>query len=433
MLKTHIISLGCPKNTVDTERLLASLNLEIESVEQVIDSDIVFINTCSFIHTAVEESVETILDVIQSVSSLAHKPYIIVAGCLVSRYGEEVLGRDIPEVALWLSNKSMSTWGLSIQSLLNIQSSKPKQYRVVSTQSYSWLKIAEGCSHSCSFCTIPRIRGSYHSFLKEAIISEANELLEKGIKELVVVAQDITRWGSDRVDSQETLGDLLKTIGALPRLHWLRLLYLYPAGVTTELLETLTTIPTFVPYFDIPMQHVHPDIVLRMGRPFAHDPWKIIKRVRSFFPHAALRTSIIVGFPGETEEHFSFLLSFVKEAQFAHLGVFTYQQEEGTLSSTYPHQICQEIKEERKARLLEVQMEQSRTYLESFVGSTMDVLIDSKSDEWDGLYRGRTWFQAPEFDGITYVSGDFTMQNPIGSVEQATITESLLYDVVAVV
>ncbi|MDE7469004.1 MAG: 30S ribosomal protein S12 methylthiotransferase RimO [Desulfovibrionaceae bacterium] len=433
MLKTHIISLGCPKNTVDTERLLASLNFEIQSVSSPIESDIVFINTCSFVNTAVEESIETILEVIESVSSLEHKPYIIVAGCLVGRYGEEDLRKDLPEVDLWLSNKSISTWGLSILSLLNVKSSKAKQSRIVSTQSYSWLKIAEGCSHSCSFCTIPSIRGPYRSFVKDELLNEANELVGKGIKELIVVAQDITKWGGDFTKSRETLSTLLQDIGAISGLHWLRLLYLYPAGVTTELLETLTTIPTFVPYFDIPMQHVHPEIVEKMGRPFAHNPWKIIERVRSFFPHAALRTSIIVGFPGETEEHFSFLLSFVKEAQFAHLGVFTYQPENGTPSATYPNQIPEEVKEERKARLLEVQMEQSKSYLTSFVGSKMDILIDSKSDEWDGLYHGRAWFQAPEFDGITYISGDFSSKSPIGSMEQATITESLLYDIVAVV
>lgn len=433
MLKTHIISLGCPKNTVDTEHLLASLNFEIQSVSDAIDSDIVFINTCGFVNTAVEESIETILEVVSSVSSLEDKPYIIVAGCLVGRYGEDVLRKDIPEVDLWLSNKSISTWSFSISSLLNVKSTKAQQSRIVSTQSYSWLKIAEGCSHSCSFCTIPSIRGGYRSFFKEELLLEARELVGKGIKELVIVAQDVTKWGSDFRQSRETLSTLLKEIGSIPQLHWLRLLYLYPAGVTTELLETLTEIPTFVPYFDIPMQHVHPEIVEKMGRPFVHNPWRIIERVRSFFPHAALRTSIIVGFPGETEEHFSFLLSFVKEARFAHLGVFTYQAEEGTPSALYPNQIPEEVKEERKARLLEVQQEQSKVYLESFIGSTMDILIDSKSDEWEGLYHGRAWFQAPEFDGITYISGDFSTRNPIGSMEQAMITESLLYDIVAVV
>lgn len=432
MFKTHIISLGCPKNTVDTEHILASCGLTITVVSKAEDADIVFINTCSFVTTAVEESIETILEVISSISDMNKKPFVIVAGCLVGRYGKESLSKDIPEVDLWLSNKNMTSWNFDILSLLKESSQGYKEQRFLSTRSYSWLKIAEGCSHSCSFCTIPSIRGKYISSSQESLVSEAIELVEKGIKEIVVVAQDITTWGKD-LSPESSLSTLLEAIGAIPNLHWLRLLYLYPAGVTVELLEKLVTIPTFIPYFDIPMQHAHPEILSKMGRPFAHDPWKIIERVRNYFPKMALRTSIIVGFPGETEEHFSFLLSFIKEVGFSHVGVFTYQQEEGTRASGYPNQIPPEIKEERKMRLLEVQAEQSKHYLSSFIGSTIDVLIDSSSKEWKGLYHGRTWFQAPEFDGITYISGDFTTQSPIGTIEQATITESLVYDVVAVV
>ncbi|MGL4722060.1 MAG: 30S ribosomal protein S12 methylthiotransferase RimO [Desulfovibrionaceae bacterium] len=436
MINAYIISLGCPKNTVDTEQLLASFGNGLSTVSSVTEADVVIINTCSFIAPAIDESIESIVEVvrdIEDISTASKRPLLVVIGCLVGRFGEKDLAKGLPEVDLWLSNKAISEWPMRIKSLLNFKEDSLQNRRLVSTRSYAWLKISDGCSHSCSFCTIPSIRGSYRSTSSNLLLEEAKELLSKGVKELIVVAQDSTRWGSDFGMNQD-LSSLLRELDTLKDLQWLRLMYLYPAGVTEKLLKTLQTLRSFVPYFDIPLQHAHRDILELMGRPFAHNPWIIMDRVRSFFPKAALRTSFIVGFPGEEDKHFEELLSFVKQGFFAHIGVFTYHPEQGTVAATLPNQVPEKIKKERRSVLMETQSKISREYLKQYLETDMDILVDKIHEEWDDLYVGRTWFQAPDFDGVTYISGDtFTAKNQaIGAIHRGHIIESELYDLVAV-
>lgn len=426
MVGLYVISLGCSKNTVDTERIVAKFPVECVLVQTLEEADTVFINTCGFIQSAVEESVETILDII----SKTRAANIIVAGCLVGRYSVETLSAEMPEVTLWLSNADMDSWPQKIANLYNTLPQHSCARRKGHAKSYAWLKIAEGCSHTCSFCTIPSIRGPYISHDIATIEAEAIELIGKGVQELVVIAQDTTSWGKDLLPQQK-LATLLTVLGSLP-IPWIRLLYLYPAGITEQLLETMATIPACLPYFDVPLQHAHPDILASMGRPFAHDPWKIIKRIRAFFPDAALRTSIIVGFPGETEEHYRALLDFIEEACFAHVGVFTYSQEEGTAAAVMENQVPEVVKEERRATLMEVQKNNARQYLASFKDKTLSILVDAESKEWDGLYQGRAWFQAPEIDGITYISGDFE-GSIIGNFHDAVVVETKEYDLVTMV
>ena len=248
------------------------------------------------------------------------------------------------------------------------------------------------------------------------------------MRELVLVAQDLTSWGSD-FDTPQSLPHLLDELLPLDRLTWLRLLYLYPSGVTPELLRYMREAgPQLLPYFDIPLQHAHPEVLTRMGRPFANDPRRVVDRVREALPEAALRTTFIVGYPGETEEHFQTLCRFVEETRFRHLGVFAYQAEEGTPAAAMPDQVPMEVREERRATLMEIQAEISERQLQEAVGQTMPVLVDAPHDEWPGLHVGRVWFQAPEVDGITYVSG---LGVAPGALVQGDIVESSTYDLTA--
>lgn len=435
MANIYSVSLGCPKNRVDTERLLAAIP-GMTIVETIGDADCVVINTCGFIEPAVRESVATIAESIEEIAALRVKPLLAVAGCLVGRYGVSELSPELPEVDLWLDNKSIASWPESLAAALAARgiavSGNRAESRVLSTgPSYAWLKISDGCDHTCAFCTIPAIRGPFHSTPKDALVREAGELLGNGVRELVLVAQDTTAWGRDL--SRDPAGErgliaLLEGLLPLRGLDWLRILYMYPAGLSTGLLSFLRDAGRpFVPYFDVPVQHAHPEVLARMGRPFARDPEKALDRIREFFPEAALRTSIIVGFPGETEAHFKALHDFVARTRFMHLGVFAYQAEEGTAAAAMPDQIPEAVKEERRAALMELQAGISESLLEDFVGEAMDVLVDAPHPEWPGLFTGRAWFQAPEIDGLVYVSGAGV---EAGAMVRADIVESRVYDLV---
>ena len=427
-LPVWVLSLGCPKNRVDTEHFLGSLGIELETVEDIAESKLVFINTCGFIESAVRESVRAILDVVEDLKDLPNKPKVVVAGCMVGRYGAKELALEIPEVDLFLATADLKLWPDAVRRLLGY-AVEPKLGRLLSTPtSYAWLKIAEGCRHQCAFCTIPMIRGTLKSVSEEQILSEAKTLLDQGVRELVCVAQDVAAWGQD---SGQSLISLLEKLVALPKLLWLRLLYLYPAGLTPDLLQFMAEAKfPLLPYFDIPIQHSHPQILERMGRPFARDPRHTLDLVRKYIPDAIFRTTLIVGFPGETEEHFQHLIDFVDEGHFLHLGVFSYEREEGTKAFDYPDQVSHEVAEARRSQLLEVQRAISSDLLEQYVGQRQDVLVDSVNPEWPGLFNGRVWFQAPEVDGQTYISGTGV---EVGQVIKAEIVESNDYDLTALV
>lgn len=433
MANIYSVSLGCPKNRVDTERLLASIPGMVP-VQSIDDASCVVVNTCAFIDPAIRESVSVIAEAIEDIKAQAQKrrPLLVVSGCLVGRYGEAVLAPELPEVNLWLDNRELAAWPEKLRQLLagggTLLPDAVCPRRFLSTgPSYAWLKISDGCDHTCSFCTIPFIRGTFHSTPTAELVREAEELLGYGVRELILVAQDTTAWGRDL--GEKGLMSLVERLLPLPGLARLRLMYLYPAGLSRELLGFLRGAGSpFVPYFDIPVQHAHADVLSRMGRPFARDPEISLERVREFFPEAALRTSIIVGFPGETETHFKSLYEFVARARFHHLGVFAYQAEEGTKAAAMPDQIPDAVKEERRDAIMALQAEISGEILEECVGENMEILVDAPNPEWPGLFTGRTWFQAPEIDGLTYVSGPGV---EAGALVNADITESRTYDLVA--
>jgi len=430
-VRVQTISLGCPKNRVDTERLLGVLGRNFAPADSAAGADLVLINTCGFIRPAVEESVETILAAIRESAELSPRPLLAVAGCLVSRYGRADLAADLPEVDLWLSTRELGEW----PGLVGVALGKKKldalgPRRLSTGPAYAYLKVSEGCSHRCSFCTIPSIRGRHVvSRPLDDLEREARLLVQQGgVSELVLVGQDVTSYGRD-LGLEDGLRHLLDRLMPIKGLKWLRLMYLYPAGLTDGLLKHLAGLGRpLLPYLDIPLQHAHPDILAAMGRPFAKDPSLVIDRVRRHFPDAALRTSLIVGFPGETEAHYKALRAFVERTKFTHLGVFPYHQEEGTPAAGLPGQVPQAVKTRRKNALMKLQESISREHLSGLVGSRLEVLVEEPSPEWPGLHVGRVWFQAPEVDGVTYVSGPKVRP---GRIVLADIEQAQSYDLVA--
>lgn len=434
-VRVHTISLGCPKNQVDTEWMLGGFGPGFVNEATPEGADVVLINTCGFIEPAVSESLQVILDMAQTLAGLEPRPRLVVTGCLVSRYGQD-LRAELPEVDLFLEIGRQGELGRSLRELA-AQGARTgpesaldgySAARLLTTPpSYAYLKIAEGCDNRCRFCTIPSIRGPLVSRDEAEIVDDARRCLDQGRRELVLIAQDVTAYGRDR--GGKALRGLLEKLAPLRGLEWMRLMYLYPGGLDDDLLRFLSELgKPFIPYFDIPLQHAHADILASMGRPFRRDPRAVVEQVRTYFPQAALRTTFIVGYPGETRERFEALESFVRETRFMHLGVFPYYAEDGSEAALLPDQLPDEVKEERRDRIMELQAGISEELLAQFEGQELDVLVDRPHEEWPGLYEGRVWFQAPEVDGITYVSGEDV--GP-GKMVRAVIEEVKTYDLVA--
>ncbi|QGY39962.1 30S ribosomal protein S12 methylthiotransferase RimO [Pseudodesulfovibrio cashew] len=429
-VRVYTVSLGCPKNRVDTERLLGTLGEAMVPAETVDGADLALINTCGFIQPAVEESVAAILDAVREADEAAEghgiRPLVAVAGCLVSRYAED-LKSELPEVDLWLNTEEIGLWPGMVKAALGVGVEEDTPRRLSTGPGHAYLKISEGCSHDCRFCTIPSIRGPHVSWPVDVLLKEAAELA-RAVPEIVVVGQDSTAYGSD-LGGDNDLVHLVGGLAKIPDLQWLRLMYLYPAGLTESLLGFLRDVGApFLPYFDIPLQHAHPDVLGAMGRPFARNPEKVIDRVRRFFPEAALRTTIIVGYPGETDAHFEHLMRFVEKTRFHHLGVFPYWPEEGTPAAVMDNQVPDHVKEERRDALMALQADISREIMESYVGEILPVLIERPSPEWPGLYEGRAWFQAPEVDGVTYVSAPPETGLTPGTIIEVEIEGADTYD-----
>ncbi|MBG0791531.1 MAG: 30S ribosomal protein S12 methylthiotransferase RimO [Desulfovibrionaceae bacterium] len=426
-IRIHTVSLGCPKNRVDTERLLGALGRAVVPVDTVAEADLALINTCGFIQPATEESISVILDTVrQAAEAGAKRPLVCVAGCLVSRYGRD-LKDGLPEVDLWLDTTEIDLWPAMAREALDVRTEEGLPRNLSTAPAYAYLKVSEGCSHNCRFCTIPSIRGPHKSWPVEFLLDEAKQLADQ-VPEIVVVGQDSTAYGSDLDDGQD-LDALVRRLSRIPSLEWLRIMYLYPAGLTESLLGLLRdTGRPFLPYFDIPLQHAHPDVLSSMGRPFARNPEKVVERVRAFFPEAALRTTFIVGYPGETEAHFRTLMDFVRATRFHHLGVFPYWAEEGTPAAAMDNQVPDAVKLERRDALMALQAEISAEIMEAYVGETLDVLIERESDEWPGLYVGRAWFQAPDVDGVTYVGAPPDTRLEPGAIVPVEIEKADTYD-----
>ena len=398
-MNVGIISLGCAKNLVDSETIAYLFqNNDVNIVNDINDADIILINTCGFIDSSKQESIDTILEMAQ------YNKILVVTGCLVQRYKEELI-KELPEVDLFVSISEYPKF----PSLLN-EVIKNKQFkgqidnnkRVLSTQKFTaYLKISEGCNNRCTYCAIPLIRGGFHSFPLEDLVNQAKDLVNQGINELVVISQDTTRYGEDLVNVN--IVTLLKELLKIKELDYIRLLYLYPDEITDELIELIGSNERLTPYFDIPIQHSSTSVLQQMNRrgdeKFLKD---LFKKIRNKVPNATLRTTLIVGFPGETEDDFESLVDFIKEVKFDHLGAFTYSQEEGTLSATMENQIDEDIKLDRYERIMEVQQRISLDNNSKRVGQKSYGLIIGYSDE-ENAYLIRSGFNAPDgIDGNIY-------------------------------
>ena len=422
MKKVAIISLGCAKNLVDSENILGLLiKNHYEIVSKKEEADILIINTCGFIESSKKESIDVILD------NINHKQKVVVTGCLVNRYIDE-LKKEIPEVDLWIPIRDYPRFTSLLAALDNDLTNYEgvnDQYRYISTGSYSaYLKIGEGCSNCCSYCAIPLIRGPYVSRSFESVVNEAKQLAKDGYKELIVLQQDTTRYGLD-LNPKRTIVDLLKELLKITSIDYIRLLYLYPDEITDELIDLIANEERLTPYFDIPIQHSEDHVLKDMNRRGDKEDLKdLFKKIRQKIPNAILRTTIMVGFPGETKEDFSNLLEFVKEIRFDHLGAFKYSREEGTASYSFPHQVREDIKQKRLDALMELQQGISYEQNKKHIGEVMTGLVVGQEN---GYYLLRSYFNAPDdVDGKILFSSDRSLKE--GEKVQVLIKESYVYD-----
>ncbi len=403
-MKVGFVSLGCSKNLVDTEMLIGKFKKEnFEIVNQPKEADILVVNTCGFIESAKEEAINTILEMAEYKKN-GNCQFLIVTGCLVKRYKSE-LEKALPEVDLFVSVDEYDEIWSKIQKLLGqeIKSKNPLDYleRCIATgERTAYLKIAEGCSNHCTYCAIPYIRGPYISRPMEEILKEAKRLADLGYQELIVIAQDTTKYGID-LYGEPKLAELLEKLTQIERIKWLRFLYAYPESITDELIEVVKKSKKICHYFDIPLQHVSDPVLKKMNRKSdCKSIENLIHKLRKEIPDVVIRTTMMVGFPGETQEDFEVLYEFVKRAKFDKLGAFEYSKEEGTPAAKLPNQVHYKTKQKRWNALMKLQEEMAKEKLQEKVGNTYEVLIDSASDKY---WIARSYRDIPDEDGVIYV------------------------------
>ena len=436
--KVSMVSLGCPKNLVDAEVMLGYLSNEgFEVTTNEHEADIIIVNTCSFIKEAKQESIDTILDLADRKKDGTCR-LLVVTGCLPQRYQEE-LARELPEVDIFVGTGDYpriaeiiaEKW--TTEGQLRYTGDPNFVYdadmpRLKSSPSYTaYLKIAEGCSNCCSYCVIPSLRGSFRSRPIEKLMQEAEVLVAGGVKEINLIAQDITGYGKD-LGTGASLEYLIRKLARLDGLKWIRLLYAYPDGITDSLIELIKTEPKVCKYLDVPLQHISDPILKQMNRRSDERMIReLVAKIREEIPDITLRTSLITGFPGETEEDFKKLLHFVEETQFDRLGVFCYSREEGTPAAAMPDQISERIKRERYKKLMRVQARVSFRRNRRLIDSVEQVIVEGYSEETDLLLKGRSSRQAPDIDGQVYITaGDAR----VGDIVNLRITDSSDYDLI---
>ena len=408
-MKVGLISLGCAKNLVDSEMILSFLDRnEFEIVNDANSADIIFINTCGFIEASKQESINTILEFIPQ------NKIIVVTGCLVERYLED-LEKELPEVDLFLPIREYPNMALRLQKVIKNKSLNGHldlSKRIISTRPFSaYLKISEGCSNCCTYCAIPLIRGSFHSFDKQEVISQALALKEKGVKELVVISQDTTKYGSDIKEYKTDIVDLLKSLLEIKEFEYIRLLYLYPDEISDELIELIGKEERLTPYFDIPIQHASSKVLKAMNRRGDKDfLLNLFNKIKEKVPNAILRTTLIVGFPGESEEDFNELYDFINEVKFDHLGAFTYSREEDTKSYDFDNQIEEKVKKARYRKIMMAQKKISRAKNRSRVGEIHTGLVIDY-DYLKNIYYLRSHFNAPDdIDGSIIFKSEIPLE-----------------------
>ena len=436
-MKLLFISLGCDKNLVDTEKMLGLLGHEGYSfVDDETVADIIVVNTCCFIGDAKEESINTILDMARMKEEGQCKA-LIVTGCLAQRYKEEIT-TEIPEVDAVLGTTSYEEIAKAVKTALGGEKMhvfesidapvSPATDRLVTTGGhYAFLKIAEGCDKRCTYCIIPYLRGKFRSVPMEQLIHEAEELAEKGVKELILVAQETTLYGKD-LYGEKKLPELLKRLAAIDGIQWIRLQYCYPEEITDELIETIKTEEKICNYLDIPIQHASDAILKRMGRRTNNAQLReLIAKLRREIPDIALRTTLISGFPGETEKDHEILMEFVDEMEFERLGVFAYSAEEDTPAYNFPNHVPDEVKEDRRAEIMELQQDIAFEKSENMKGRVLEVMIEGKVAD-ENAYVGRTYMDSPNVDGLIFVNTGYSLMS--GDFARVRVTGALDYDLI---
>ena len=430
-MNVGFVHLGCSKNLVDTEMTIGLFKKnEYKIVNNPEDADVLVINTCGFIASAQEEAINTRLEMAEYKKKRCK--YLIVMGCLVQRFKEE-LEKAIPEVDLWIKYDSYSTIWDQIEKVIKPETTKSKNLnfldRTITTgDNFTYLRIAEGCNNFCTFCAIPKIRGRFVSRPMEDIIKEAEKLAKEGYKELIIIAQDTTKYGTD-IYGEPKLAELLTKLCKINEIKWIRFLYSYPETITDELIEVVRKEEKICKYFDIPIQHISNSVLKRMNRKSDKKSIEsVINKIRERIPNVVIRTTVMVGFPGETKEDFEELYDFVKTTKFEKLGAFSYSKEEGTPAAKLNNQINGNTKRARYNKIMSLQQEVSKDNLKKQIGRELDVLIESKT--FDGKYYvGRSYMDVPDIDGLVYVEMiDKALE---GKFVKCEITDTNEYDLIA--
>lgn len=432
------ISLGCDKNLVDSENMLGILHENGYSItDDEGGADIIIVNTCCFINDAKEESIQTILEMARY-KEIGKLKALIVTGCLAERYKEEIL-EEIPEVDALLGTTGFTEILQVVEQVIQGNKymyfadlkdlPKNKSKRILSTGSYySYLKIAEGCDKHCTYCIIPKVRGNYRSRPMDELIDEATYLASQGVKELILVAQETTLYGRD-LYGEKTLPELLKKLCNIKGIEWIRLLYCYPEEITPELIDVIAEEPKICSYLDIPIQHCSDRILKLMGRKTTkEDLIRIVNQLRDRIPDIILRTTLITGFPTETEDEHKELLDFIKELRFDRLGVFTYSKEEDTPAALLSPQVTESVKKLRQNQLMELQQSIVFEMTSSHVGRVFDVIIEGRIVDKEQVYMGRTYMDGPQVDGYIFINSEDELIS--GKIIQAKVTGANNYDLI---
>lgn len=431
-----MISLGCPKNRVDSEIMLGELGQQGHRIVQdVEEAKTVIVNTCGFIDEAKEESIDAILEIAERKARGEGVSKLLVAGCMVNRFGEE-LQKEVPEIDGFISLDQLRDVGRLVQ-LGGDAATAPSPSHVVfdhtaprllTTRGFAYLKVAEGCNNPCTFCAIPTWRGRFRSRTVESLVSEARALESQGIQELCLVAQDTTRYGEDIDLGRHGLARLVEALLEATDIPWIRFLYAYPTTLDDELLRLMGSEERFVSYIDMPLQHSHPDILKAMRRGGKAERYlRLLEKARTFAPDVFLRTTFIVGFPGEKEEHFNHLVDFVQQARFDHLGAFVYSPEDGTPGAELAERVPAGKAQRRYERLLEVQQPIALERRQALLGRRMPVLVEGVCEETEHLLQGRHHGMAPDIDGRLLINDG---QAPAGTLAEVEITDAYADDLV---
>lgn len=432
--KVGMVSLGCDKNRVDSELILGAINKHYEITNNAKEADIIIVNTCGFIESAKQESIDTILEMADYKEKYKCK-MLIATGCLTQRYGDELLNL-IPEIDILMGvNDYMKLHRLILDFIKDHKRISSASYsdeginegiRLLTTKQHTaYVRIAEGCNNFCTYCIIPKIRGKFRSRLEKNILDEVNLLVENGVKEIILIAQDLTDYGVD-IYGKRMLHDLVRKISLVEGVEWIRLLYCYPEEITDELIEEIASNDKVVKYLDLPIQHISSNVLKQMGRRTNKEAIiDKIETLRNKVPGIALRTSLIVGFPGETNENFEELTSFLKDYKLENVGVFAYSQEEDTPAAKMDCQIEEEIKLERQKSLMAIQREVVKSQNELKMGNVYDTIIDGNNGEY---YIGRNYEMAPEIDGLIYIKKHKDLN--LGDIIKVKITDVMEYDLI---